>query len=44
MNLPYRGILCGVGLLAAVLLLPQARPLAQYSGTQNSATPSYTYG
>ena len=43
-NLPYRGILCGAGLLAAVLLLPQARPLAQYSGTQNSATPSYTYG
>ena len=43
MKIPYRGLLSILGLLAAVLLLPQSRPWAQSSGS-GSATPSYSYG
>ena len=43
MKIPYRGLLSILGLLAAVLLLPQSRPFAQSSGN-GSATPSYSHG
>ena len=48
MKLPYRGILSLAGLVTALLLLPQFRPLAQYSNPSGSpgsyATPSYSQG
>ena len=46
MKLPYRGILADLALLAAVLLLPVANPLAQnytYPGGPTPA-PNYSYG